>query len=1033
MLSSRRLRTVVVALLLSPLIFASSASATQAADRSGTASVEPASVTIPGPLRAFLRMAGISQKVTPEQVMPLLARNVFVQGYRGTQSKSRPTEFLILLTRYVQQARELSGLAGPDGTIHISDCQQAQPLLQVLGYRTRLECGHKDTSLVTADPERAFLTIDSGFPLSELEETLQGGKAFSYVFPSSRVPVLFTEREWASVNHADGKSSQNLLDELLRAPLLARLYWALSRGDPETTAELRQHPGLQQLLPVAGVLDFYGAQICVRAGRVVVPGGPAAEEEWKALVGVSPESPDQFIPRLLAKDRGWLAAFFDALSRVGQQQQAHFTLGKPLRRYYEAFREADPSEDASRATFRPAPDLLVFLARTRWEANGEPLVPGNLQVWSQILRQKTDSKVVRDWGKRAVHWDDPEQLLEAMFAFSRQRTFSGPLPTYLTLSEIDSRRPSGQRLSPPTVLLLSNKFAQFSDQYRIFAEFSNLDDASISRFVNVAESLTRISNHALRGDAMGIFQANIGLWQILARQGQISSAAWNDSWMHVVSPFATVSSPGQLFDAAQNSLGALVRATNSKSSPTQDEIVDLLAGPAQNSEEGRRIHEESANHIRSILDDQRLVSLDTLLALGTGLDTMARGRNSRDSLASRAGELREFEMPRPIFTGSERTEWAVGIYNNRHTDLEMKTDIAKVLKSSASPAQLQEARGQLTPFLRDTLVGLNYAYYEPPGAQILHYNPLFVRSHDFSGDTIAGIEQIWQAPRLFGEGSPAGGGARLVGSLADLPYVLAQVEQDFISPENVQALIWREVVPGLVISSTLPRWWRVTPHELHAITLYQKSGEELLTASTQDDELRGRVISILSDRMTPQSVERLRQALGSKHLVDAISQITPADTFYLAAQFRERFPEAGNAGPASTELTDLSSRYPAELAWDRLSQDFGVPHPILSQRYSPELLNLKPLPALSGYSSRLLAETWDSSNLYWARLADEQGLPPVTLNLLVPQLTHRMIEKIFATDQEDWTALLRAMRETGEEFRAGKIATQSANSAALRN
>jgi hypothetical protein len=33
-----------------------------------------------------------------------------------------------------------------------------------------------------------------------------------------------------------------------------------------------------------------------------------------------------------------------------------------------------------------------------------------------------------------------------------------------------------------------------------------------------------------------------------------------------------------------------------------------------------------------------------------------------------------------------------------------------------------------------------------------------------------------------------------------------------------------------------------------------------------------------------------------------------------------------------------------------------------------------------------------------------------------------MIEKIFATDFEDWPALLRAARETGDEFRQGKIA-----------
>lgn len=1031
MLLSRRLRIVVpVVASLGSFLFSCPVAA-RAVDPPETISF--ATITIPGPLRAFLRMAAISQKVTPEQVLPLLSRNVFVQGYSGPLDRGHRTEFLILLTRYVQQARELTALAGPDGVIAVSSCEQAPALLHVLGYRARPDCGHKETALVTADPERAFLTIDSGFPLSELEETLQGGKAFSYKFPSSRVPVIFQESEWTFANHADGSVPQSLLDSLLSDPVLARLYWAISKSDPATVVALRQHPGLQRLLPVASVLDFYGAQICVRSGHVVVPGGPNAEPQWKSLVGVSPGFPEEFIPRLLAKDRGWLAAFFDSLSRASQEQQAHFAQGKSLQRYYQAFHEGGPSEDAARPSFRPSPDLLLFLARARWEPDGQPLVPGNLQVWTQILRQKTDSKVVREWAKRAAHWDDSQQLLEAMFAFSRQRTVSGPLPIYLTLSEIDSGRPASRRLSPQTALLLSNKFVQLSDQYRIFSEFSDLDDAAIVRFVNVAEALGKIPNHALRGDAIGIFQANVGLWQILARQGQIPAHDRNGSWMRMVGPFTAVASAAQLFDAAQKSLRALVEAAGGNANVSQEELVELLAGPAQTSAEGRRFHEESAARIRTILSEQRLVSLDALLELGTGLDAMARGRDEKDSLLSRAGELREFQMPRPIFTGSERTQWAVGIYNNRHTDLEMRTDVAKIISSPASKAQLEEARGQLTPFLRDTLVGLNYAYYEPPGAQLLHYNPLFIRSHDFSGDTIAGYEGIWQAPRLFGEGSPAGGGARLVGSLADLPYVLADVEQDFITPENVQALIWREVVPGLIISSTLPRWWNVSANELHAITLYQKSGEELLTASMTSEALREQVLTILADRMSSQLLDHLQHALSKGRLEDVLPRITPADTFYLTVEYRRKYPQASDVGPASQELSGLCSHYPAEVNWQRLSQDFGIPHPVLSQRYAPELLNLKLLPALSGYSSRLLAETWDSNNLYWARLADEQGFPPVSLNLLVPQLTRRMIEKIFATDQEDWAAILRALRETGDEFRQGKIVALSANSATARN
>jgi hypothetical protein len=91
-------------------------------------------------------------------------------------------------------------------------------------------------------------------------------------------------------------------------------------------------------------------------------------------------------------------------------------------------------------------------------------------------------------------------------------------------------------------------------------------------------------------------------------------------------------------------------------------------------------------------------------------------------------------------------------------------------------------------------------------------------------------------------------------------------------------------------------------------------------------------------------------------------------------------------------------------------------------------MDLKPFPTFQDYSSRLMAESWDSNNLYWARLADEMGYSPEMLNRLVPQLTRRMVERTFATHLEDWPAVLRAMRETGEEFKQGKNAALSKSS-----
>jgi len=972
---------------------------------------------IPGPLRSFERMAGISQKVPSDEVLALLARNVFMQGY----NQQKPTEFLLLLSRYIEQARELQILAGSSEVIHVRGCGDIGTLLQILGYRVVGNCQEKNLTLATSNPDRAFLTIDSGFPLMTLEECLQKGVEFSYPFPSPKVPVLLREADWLSLNRRQG--SDNLIDLLVRDPATARLYWAMSRNDDETNLALARSPGLPRLASFAPVLDFYGSEISIRGGRVIVPGGARAEAAWRELVGASPENASDFVLHLLAKDNGWLAAYYDALSRVSQSQQEHLTEPDRLKKVYDGFRMPQLTPAATASVFRKAPGLLVLFTRVEWDRDGEPHVPGNLDVWKEALAQKSDFKAIRMWAKRARGWNSPEQLLEAMASLSRLDSDHGPLQSYLTLTEIDGRKPAGGKLSPEVAKLLANNFSRFGSWYMVFSEFPELNDESITRFMSVAQSLSDISNQTLRGNAVGTFQANIGIWQILARQGEIPSAVLNESWMKMVGPFAKIASSTDLFDAARVSLTDVMKSAGA-TGLSQEALVEMMAGPPQATVEGQRVRQEMAGRIRNVLEDQRLVSLDTLFALGDGLAAMAQGSHAPTNLVNLAGELREFEMPRPIFTSTEKVTWAPGVYSSHHAELQIKTDLTRVIKGPGTKQQLEAARGQLAPFLRDALVGLNYAYYEPPGAQVLHNNSLFVRSHDFSGLTIVSTERSWMAPELMGVGTPAGGGAYLMGSLADLPYALAQTEQDFIAPENVQALIWKELVPDLLVSATVPRWWSVSRHELHAVALYQRSGEELLLAAERDPGLRGQVTGILSDRMAPQRLEALNKSLAhNEDSIAVLAQTMPADTFYLTAEFRRRYPgRAAALGPENQQLEALCTSYPSETSAERLSQDFGVPHPVLARSYASGLLDIKPFPSFGGESSRLFGESWESSNLYWARLADEKGYEPAALNRLVPELTRRMSAKIFATDLEDWPAVQRAMLEAGEEFRQGKVA-----------
>ena len=981
--------------------------------------IESLSTNIPGPLRSFLRMAAISQKASLEEVMPLVAHNIVVDGYRG----GNITEYLVLLSRYLQQARELVALAGPSGVIEITSCEQSRPLLQILGYRVRQGCDG-DASVETADSNRAFLTINSGFPLADLEESLMSGKAFTLPYGLTRVPVLYGSNYWTA---AAGNQSRDLIDSLLREPALARLYWAMSRMDTETGLLLVRSPGLERLSALAPELDFFGSHFSVRSGRVVVPGGAAAEPAWRSLVGAGPDAPGEFLVKLMDKDDGWLAMYFDALSYLSQSQQSSLVQPRRLQRLYQALRGSDTSPNPTRHSFRPDQGLFLLVTRLQFGPDGKPEVPGNLDAWKEIFAGKSSSGTVREWGRRAARWTDPEQLLEALFALSRVSAKDSPLQVYLKLSEIDRPRSAEQRLSPQTVRMLAERFSRMGDQYIIFSEFPALDNDAISSFLRIADTISRIRDRALRSDVLGTFQGTIGLWQILARQGQISEANLSPSWRRVIQPFAVVSSSVELYDAGFTSLSALFRAATGDSDFSQDQLIALLAGPNQTSSQGQQVRQEIAGRIRTVMTNQRLIPLDTLSAVGRALVQMGQGRPMPDSLPDQARELREFEMPRPLFSNSERAVFAAGLYNNRHTASQMRTDLVKAISAAGSPAETAAIRGQLASFLRDTLVGLNYAYYEPPGAQMLHNNPLFVRSHDFSGGDSAGhismMDEMWHTPRLFGRGWTASGGAHLVGSIADLPYVLATVEEDFIIPRNVQSLIWQEMVPGLMTSAVLPRWWGVTRNQLHATTLYQRAGEELLVAAGRDGALRDRVMEILSNRMLPIRSERLRLALRDGNLEQGLLGVLPAETFYLTGEYRRRFPRQNQHwGPAGLELETLSATSPAEVRWERLSEIFGVPHPALTQSNARELLVLKPLPAFMNYSSRLLAESWDSNNLYWARLADEMGYAPEMLNRLIPELTHRMVEETFATHLEDWPALLRAMRDTGAQFREGKIA-----------
>jgi hypothetical protein len=264
--------------------------------------------------------------------------------------------------------------------------------------------------------------------------------------------------------------------------------------------------------------------------------------------------------------------------------------------------------------------------------------------------------------------------------------------------------------------------------------------------------------------------------------------------------------------------------------------------------------------------------------------------------------------------------------------------------------------------------------------------------------------------------------------VSGLPYALASAEQNFLVPTHTQALIWGDLAPQIVVSATLPRWWHVTPAQLHWVGLHLQYARELLAESALDAGTRTQVLDALAPLATPARIREARLALERGEAMDAAQRLTPSELFWLA---RALAPSRNDDSCVLAELRELAGSLPREANYAAISQAFGTPKPTLTNSYRPELLNLRTFPTLMGYSSRILAESWESNSIYWAALADELYLAPADLNVRIPEWTGRLVEHIFASNLDDWQAVLKSLRMVGEEERARSRAAGGAREAVL--
>ena len=969
-------------------------------------------VTIPGPITGFSRMAALSPELKPQDLLPALARNIVTNGYQASSSNEglEQTEYLKLVFRYLSQARELERLAGPSKVLRIDTCESPQTaeLLKALGYRMRGACGG-ELVLETINASRAFLTIDSGFPLADLELSLRTNRPFVLEYQPTSIPVVYGPEYWLSSRE---KQSGDFIQAFLSDPSLCRLYLGMSKLDQQTAEELKKAISAQRLRAFAHVLDFFGGMFLIRNGKVAVPGGSRSAAAWAELVGAPPDQGAQFIDKLISKDDGWLASYFDSLSRIEGPVQAYLTEPERMKRFYMAIRGRVTSPGPARPVFRSNTDLMLLTTRLRIEPNGQPHVPGGVEVWKNLFVSYSQVKLDSNLTRLAAGWKSADDVLEALFALCRKAVENEPLKVFMAISDMNRLRK--KPLEPATVDALARAHRRYAAQYPILSEISVLDDKAILGLLGTADSLSRIKDNMLRANAAGSFQALIGIWQILARNTLIPSDQVQPLFVQITAGFAKIEENHQLFDTSYSSMKALLQAAGAAGGiSVQDRTLELLAGATNPTD--TEAHQKMVQEMMVLFEAQKLISLKLLFDTAEHLEAVAKGEKPNPALLNRlTARFSELQLPRASLTGTEKNSLSFGYWTERHIENQRRLQLrAQVERAATVPDRIREIRGALAPILRDTLVGFNYLYYAPPGAQILRTNPLFVRSHDFLG--IQGTNQTWRSTEILGTGWPSNAGGRLVGSLAGLPYTLAEAEQNFLVPTREQALIWGDLVPQMILSAKLPRWWRVPRPLMHWTGLHIRHGEAIMAEAVLNPSLRDSILAVLEKQAAPARAHHVHRLLAEGNLPAALENTTPAELFQISA---EHARARRGDDMLANEIRRLAEASPSMINYEAVSSAFGTPKPTLTNSYNRELLFLRTFPTLMGYSSRIMAESWESSILYYVALADELNLDPGRLNIVIPEWTRQTVERIFATHLEDWPALLRSLRYVASEVRA---------------
>lgn len=380
----------------------------------GAAPAAGEDLAVPGGTKALFATAGI--KLPPERWGRLLT---LVRVLHGTPDggSEKTTASLADLAKYLTTITEFQNALGPETHVTLAkagqkaDRERLKRIFDLIALQLR---EHDRVYRVeqTDDRdgnERRALLARAGVVLDGLEKRLNAGETIDLAVPSEAAPLPLPVKVWSERVFERPVAADHLLAAIVLDRRAALLYHGLASLDEPTLAFLASDPDLLSTIyrDEAAVFSTFGGSVHVRQGAIVLPGGDDARPLWEALVDEKTARPARFLRKLLERDDGRVAWFYNTVQHLDGPRR-RFVLCRASRAgdaretcvmdVYAVFREFQPGWKLPDRPFtRCASDPVTALWQLRVTGNGELAGPAWRRLWEAAFdRSDLPDKPARD-------------------------------------------------------------------------------------------------------------------------------------------------------------------------------------------------------------------------------------------------------------------------------------------------------------------------------------------------------------------------------------------------------------------------------------------------------------------------------------------------------------------------------------------------------------------------------------------------------------------------------------------------------------